>query len=269
MGELLICSYPVASMPYYLENSSKNIYSLEELCYCMEKDSFLLETDICNEEFCVWLETEFGEKTLSANLRRLIQRKAPFSAFAEAVMGSCDYFNTTEKQQVLEEIRRLQQLTPLQRGKLCADRLFQKKKYTRAMRAYEALLAREEECLNDPVTAGNIWHNLGVLYATDFLYEEAATAFESAYRENGSADSLHACLTAYLLAGKEEKLHTAEKAYGILPEQTAALHEQIQKAGETGSGGADVDGQEEKRLRKEYRMCWEDEPFSDSEHKLL
>lgn len=269
MGELLICSYPVASMPYYLENSSKNIYSLEELCYCMEKDSFLLETDIRNEDFCLWLENEFGEKTLSANLRRLIQRKAPFSAFAEAVMGSCDYFDTTEKQQVLEEIRKLQQLTPLQRGKLCADRLFQRRKYGRALRAYEALLAREEECLNDPVTAGNIWHNLGVLYATDFLYEEAATAFESAYRENGSADSLLACLTAYLLAGKEEKLHMVEKTYDILPEQTENLREQIQKAGETETNRLDVDGQEEKRLQKEYQMCWEDAPFLNSEHKLL
>ena len=269
MGELLICSYPVASMPYYLENSSKNIYSLEELCYCMEQDSFLLETDIRNEEFCLWLENEFGEKMLSANLRRLIQRKAPFSTLAEAVMGSCDYFDTAEKQQVLEEIRKLQQLTPLQRGKLCADRLFQRRKYGRALRAYEALLTREEECLNDPVTAGNIWHNLGVLYATDFLYEEAATAFESAYRENGSADSLHACLTAYLFAGKEEKLHAVEQAYNISPEQTKVLREQIQKAGESENSGLDVDGQEEKRLRKEYRMCWEDAPFSNSEHKLL
>ena len=130
-------------------------------------------------------------------------------------------------------------------------------------------MAREEECLNDPVTAGNIWHNLGVLYATDFLYEEAATTFESAYRENGSADSLHACLTAYLIAGKEEKLHAVERAYDIPPEQTEVLREQIQKAGETETNGTDVDGPEEKRLRKEYRMCWEDAPFSNPEHKLL
>lgn len=60
-----------------------------------------------------------------------------------------------------------------------------------------------------------------------------------------------------------------EKTYDILPEQTENLREQIQKAGETETSRSDVDGQEEKRLQKEYQMCWEDAPFLNSEHKLL
>ena len=33
MGELILCSHPIAAMPYYIDNISLNVYSLEELCY--------------------------------------------------------------------------------------------------------------------------------------------------------------------------------------------------------------------------------------------
>ena len=43
MGDLLLCNYPLAAMPYYIEELSINIYSLEELCYLMEYCAFLPE----------------------------------------------------------------------------------------------------------------------------------------------------------------------------------------------------------------------------------
>ena len=33
MGELILCSQQLAAMPYYIENVSLNVYSLDELCY--------------------------------------------------------------------------------------------------------------------------------------------------------------------------------------------------------------------------------------------
>lgn len=36
MGELILCSHPIAAMPYYIDNISLNVYSLEELCYYIE-----------------------------------------------------------------------------------------------------------------------------------------------------------------------------------------------------------------------------------------
>ena len=35
MGELILCNNNLAAMPFFLENVSVNIYSLEELIYCM------------------------------------------------------------------------------------------------------------------------------------------------------------------------------------------------------------------------------------------
>ena len=46
MGELLLCRFKTAETPYYLENYSVNIYSLEELCYCMEQNPYLIEESL-------------------------------------------------------------------------------------------------------------------------------------------------------------------------------------------------------------------------------
>ena len=42
MGELLICNEPIAALPYYIEGISWNVYSLEELCYYVENNTYLL-----------------------------------------------------------------------------------------------------------------------------------------------------------------------------------------------------------------------------------
>ena len=50
MGELILCSEPIAAMPYYLEGVSLNIYSLEELSYYIMHNTYLIERDFMNEE---------------------------------------------------------------------------------------------------------------------------------------------------------------------------------------------------------------------------
>ena len=51
MGELILCNNNLAAMPFFLENVSVNIYSLEELIYCMKKYIYLIGTDIHKAEF--------------------------------------------------------------------------------------------------------------------------------------------------------------------------------------------------------------------------
>ena len=45
MGELILCSHPIAAMPYYIDNISLNVYSLEQLCYYIENHLYLIEAD--------------------------------------------------------------------------------------------------------------------------------------------------------------------------------------------------------------------------------
>ena len=65
MGELILCSHPIAAMPYYIDNISLNVYSLEELCYYIENHLYLIEADFMSEELCLWIGQELDEKDLA------------------------------------------------------------------------------------------------------------------------------------------------------------------------------------------------------------
>ena len=45
MGELILCSHPMAAMPYYIDLFAVNVYSLEEISYCIEKNYAFMEED--------------------------------------------------------------------------------------------------------------------------------------------------------------------------------------------------------------------------------
>ena len=60
MGELILCNHALASLPYYLEAVSLNLYSLEELSYYIEHNLYLLDTDFMCYELCGWVERELG-----------------------------------------------------------------------------------------------------------------------------------------------------------------------------------------------------------------
>lgn len=58
MGELILCSQQLAAMPYYIENVSLNVYSLDELCYYIKNNTCLLDADFMDDELCDWVENE-------------------------------------------------------------------------------------------------------------------------------------------------------------------------------------------------------------------
>ena len=58
MSGLIYCSYKRAAKPYYLEIAGRNIYSIEELCYFLQDNIYLLDENIMTSEFCDWLEKE-------------------------------------------------------------------------------------------------------------------------------------------------------------------------------------------------------------------
>lgn len=75
MGELILCSHPIAAMPYYIDNISLNVYSLEELCYYIENHLYLIEADFMSEELCLWIGQELGEKRSGTVAAQCFARK--------------------------------------------------------------------------------------------------------------------------------------------------------------------------------------------------
>lgn len=60
MSGYILCQAKKAQTPYFIENISTNIYSLEELCYYLYHNLYLVDKTIVNEGLCGWIAEELS-----------------------------------------------------------------------------------------------------------------------------------------------------------------------------------------------------------------
>lgn len=230
MGELLYCNEPIAAMPYYIEGLSLNIYSLEELCYYIEYNTYLLEKDFMNEELCTWIAKEVKNIKLAERLRDIMSMQGKLSEFVLAILVETAY---TPKERIREIILLLQEMeekSDFECNKLRADRLMEKEKYLCSIYEYKRLLDSEESSEQQDEVIGNIWHNLGTAYARMFLFHEAIVCYDNAYKKNHNMESLRECLMAYRCIHDEAGFIKVSEEHHLNEEQISEIKMEISVA---------------------------------------
>ena len=219
MGELLLCNQEMAAMPYYLESISLNVYSIEEICYYIENNLYLLDTDFMDMELCTWFEQELGEKKLAEQLKTLIFQNGSLSEFVSLILQRGCYCTREAEMHIMAVLNEMQSKSSFECGKIRADRFMENQRYYNAVMEYRRLLQMEEENKKQPELSGNIWHNLGTAYARLFLFQDAAECFLSAYSRNQNRESLLAAMAAFRCGKDIDGLEKVQKAYGISMEE--------------------------------------------------
>lgn len=212
MGELLFCNESIAAMPYYIDSISINLYSIEELCYYIMNNTYLIERDFMCEELCTWIDKEVKNHSLAENLRDLLHKEGLLSEFVLAIMKESGYCTKDEVLQILGVIQEMEDKSEFECNKIRADRLLEKGKYLTAIYEYRRLLDQDDIQSENAILYGLIWHNLGTAYARLFLFEEAAKCYEVAYSFNEKTESLRELLMTYRCMRDEAGfLETANK----------------------------------------------------------
>ncbi len=215
MGELLLCHSPISAEPYDMKEISLHIYSVEELCYVMLHHPFLLEEKMFDEALAVWLEKEVGELEIAKALKGAIEEKLGIERRVECILKRAGYLSAVEKRQILEQIHLGHHKSAFERRKMRADNYVQTQKYMSAFQEYCKMLQMEEECRQNPVMCGNVWHNQGLLFARFFLFKEAKECFETAYKFNINQESLYAAMAASYFLGDKEEIGILAKKHGV------------------------------------------------------
>ena len=52
MSGYILCQVRKAEKPFFIENISTNIYSIEELCYYFYNNLYLIDSSLINQKFC-------------------------------------------------------------------------------------------------------------------------------------------------------------------------------------------------------------------------
>ena len=227
MGEILICNEPIAALPYYIEGISWNVYSLEELCYYIENNTYLLDKDFMTEELCTWIGKEVKNLRLAEKLRDIMRMDGRLSEFVLALLVDCGYCPKDTIREVVRIVREMEEKSDFECNKVRADRLMEKEKYLSSIYEYKTLLESNEAGEQKKELIGNIWHNLGTAYARLFLFQEAVHCYENAYSLNDNPDSLRECLMAYRCLRDEDGFAETAQKYQVSDEVIQGIRNEI------------------------------------------
>ena len=223
MGELLLCNQSIAATPYFIEDLSLNIYSLEELCYVIEHHVYLVDDDFFDEDMILWIESKIREPELAEQLRQSKKTEKSITKLVEQVLNATGYLNYSTSLSVVSKVHEMQHKSVFERRKMRADCYVENKKYSSALLEYRRILQMEEECRKNPLVCGNIWHNQGTVYAKLFLFEEAKECFETAYKYHMNIESIYEAMLACWCLGDEAGLRKLIKKYNVDKQEFAPL----------------------------------------------
>lgn len=230
MGELLFCNEPIAALPYYIEGISWNVYSLEELCYYIENNTYLLERDFMTEELCSWIAFEIHNQKLAERLRDIMRMDGRLSEYVLAILAECGYCPKESVREILRVLREMEEKSDFECNKVRADRLMEKEKYLSSIYEYKRLLEANDAGAQPPSLIGNIWHNLGTAYARLFLFREAIHCYETAFELNQNPESLHEALAAYRCLKDESGYEALVQAKGLSEDESLRIKTEVSNA---------------------------------------
>lgn len=189
-----VCVGNYASTPYCVPGIEINVYCMEELCFVLKENAFLLDFSVMNDELLDWIERECGMKELARALHPMVHKQGSLSVFVAAILnfvGLYDGQAVAEAEQVLKQGAGL---SSIEKKKSQVDYLVKKKKYTVAVKGYDGLIkmwqenVEEGEVLPAAECLALIWHNKGVALTGLMIYEKAAECFLKAYEMEGRRD---------------------------------------------------------------------------------
>lgn len=202
MSGYILCQVKRASMPYYIENISMNIYSIEELCYYLRNNMYLLDETIIGEHLCDWLKQELGLERLYRKLYKILSDGGSTGDFILAVFKEINYLSHNEFRELNAEIQLLEQQPEPVRMKKKGDYLVENKMYVSAVRVYEETLETEDAKEMGVPFSGSIYHNMGCAYLHLFQMKDALFCFRKAYEKLHTKQALKDYLTVcYLFDG--------------------------------------------------------------------
>ena len=117
MSGYILCQTKKAETPYYIENISTNIYSLEELCYYFYHNLYLVDHSILNEGLLTWIQDELNLPKLAAKLRAKLGKFSSIEDFLYPVFKEINYLTYEELKGLNSRIQKLDKESPLVREK--------------------------------------------------------------------------------------------------------------------------------------------------------
>ncbi|OUP86583.1 hypothetical protein B5F07_00915 [Lachnoclostridium sp. An169] len=196
MGSLILCHDRHATHPYEITRIHCRIFTIEELCYYLCNNLYLIDYTIMNEQLCTWLDEELGMTDLANALRDVLRLRGSVEKFVLTILKSSRIYREPEMIRIQNVLEHLKNQKDIERQKYKGDNLLESGEVEEAILVYQAILNQEKDESVDEKFYGKIYACLGAAYGRLFLYQEAARMYDRAYQICGDK----ALLKPYLYA---------------------------------------------------------------------
>ncbi len=203
-AQLYMCLGTLSPTPYFLSGLGVNIYSMDELCYYLCVNAYILDNDLIDVRLCDFIRDNLEMPELSNKLRRMIKERKTLGEMVTTILIDTNYCNDEEIAKIKQILVDNASLSFAAKRKVRGDNLLCANKYPRAIEEYQYVLSvldREEE----PELYSSILHNVGCAYSMMFLLDKAADYFKQAYDIDASRESLVMYLVCLRLTKKKEE----------------------------------------------------------------
>lgn len=182
MGSLVLCHEKHATHPYEITRIHCKIFTIEELCYYLCNNLYLIDYTIMNEQLCVWLDEELEVPELAGQLRDVIRLHGSVEKFVVTILKASKIYKDPEMIRIQNTLERLKNQKDIERQKYKADNLLESGEIEEAILVYQAILNQEKDESVDAKFYGRIYAGLGAAYGKLFLYQESARMYDRAYQ---------------------------------------------------------------------------------------
>lgn len=203
-SELYLCMGTLSSTPYFLSGLGVNIYSMDELCYYLCQNAYILDNDFIDVKICDYIRDYLGMEEIAEYIRKMINDKKTLGEIVTSILTMTNYCTEAEIKQIRQILVDNASMSFAAKRKARGDNLLKADKYARAIEEYQFVLSglsKEEE----PELYGAVLHNLGCAYGKLFMLDKAKSYFKRAYDLDGDRESLIMFLICLRLASPKEE----------------------------------------------------------------
>ncbi|MBQ8970707.1 MAG: hypothetical protein IJ073_05280 [Lachnospiraceae bacterium] len=214
MSGLILCHSALAKNPYFFVAFGMHIYSIEELCFLLTENAYLLDEDVLDPNLCTFLSEEAGMPKLGGKLSGMLKEGCSVGEFVLTILSDSFYLTEEELQKIKQILLDSSGLDRNRKHKLRGDNMLKNGKYALAIDEYRFILGTMDRELYRE-TYAEVLHNMGCAYARLFLLKEAAECFYDSYNISGEQKSVLQFLLASRFLNDEEKYNRLVLRYGF------------------------------------------------------
>ncbi len=209
------CMGQRAEVPFLIRDAGMAVYSIEELCYYIRENMFMLDPSFLDSELIDYIRRELMLPELSEKLFVVQKNGGSFSDFVETLFRETFYVTESELNTIRRALSVKDSLSAYEKHRIRGDFLMKCGRAAPAVLEYTASLEKMDTD-RMPREGARLLHNMGVAFVSQFLFDKAAEYFARAAAMDPSAeDTREQLLSAKKLSLSEEEYKKWLAAEGI------------------------------------------------------